>query len=1050
MRRLARLGITNPALNHVLTAVIIAVGAYAIATIPHEINPLVTFNWLMVLTPYPGASAQEVEREVTIPIEDNIANLEDLDYTTSESYEGLSLVWIRFTQGGAEFDRRVQEVRNAVNRTELPVGTEDTEIRELDSYSLRPVVEVAVFGEAPPRVLNEAADSLQRELLRIEDVHQAEIFGIREREIRVELDPMRMTYHRLSGSQIIDAIRARNLNLPAGTIKTGDEEFLVRTEAEYGSLAEVADTIVFSDPAGFQVTVGDVANLRDSLSDASILTRVDRQPCLILTITKTGEGNSLRIVRAISERLDHLRRVAPPGVNYRLINDSTVEISHSLGILESNALLGLAVVMVLLCLFLGWRSAIAAALGIPISFLLTLAYLRFTGETLNHNSLFALVLVLGMVVDDAIVVVENCVSKLQHSSSDRGRAIEAGVSEVASPVITSSLTTICAFMPLMLMPGIIGKFMRVIPLVVCVTLVASLFEAFVILPGHIREFGGLRSRGGGASSAGLISLATIQRAYAKLLVRCLRHRYVFLVAVGAMLILSLVLAGLLGFDLYGEDMLPSFKVLVKMPSGTSVEHTEKVLLELAQVVEALPPEELDHVTLRAGLTLGTELWTFLPTVGEVAVSLVPNHQRRRSVEQIADSVRGAVAGIAGPESVVFQFDTQGPPAGADLQILIKGKHLAVLEEIAGELEGRLSEIPGVQDIRDDLDRGTRELTVGVDSELSRRYGVTVAQVAGEVRTAFGGTRATVLHDGDGDVDVVVRYGAHRRSRMSDVLAVRFRAPSGEMVAFEDIASLSESVGFSDIRHHDAVRAVTVRASIDASRTTLSHVAERSRAVFVDLERRYPGYRLSIWGQWKEFVDAFQSLGLLFALGLLFIYLLLVLQFRSLVQPLVILMIVPLSFIGAAMGVLVLQRPVTIPTLYGFVALAGIAVNDSIVMIDFVNNLRRRLADRHRSLVMAGSQRLRPIILTSVTTIAGLLPLAIGIGGGTTAYQSLAVVVVAGLLAATAISLFAIPVLVHITDDLKARLGLRLEAEPAGVQLILKPTVPGGSGGTSDG
>jgi HAE1 family hydrophobic/amphiphilic exporter-1 len=307
----------------------------------------------------------------------------------------------------------------------------------------------------------------------------------------------------------------------------------------------------------------------------------------------------------------------------------------------------------------------------------------------------------------------------------------------------------------------------------------------------------------------------------------------------------------------------------------------------------------------------------------------------------------------------------------------------------------------------------------------------------------------VLHEGDGDVDVVVRYGSQRRSRLSDVLAIRFRAPTGEMVAFEDIASLSESIGFSDIRHHDSTRAVTVRASIDSSRTTLSRVADRTRAIFIDLERRYPGYRLSIWGQWKEFVEAFHSLGLLFALGLLLIYLLLVLQFKSMVQPLVILVIVPLSFIGAALGVLVLQRPATIPTLYGFVALAGIAVNDSIVMVDFVNNLRRRLADRRRSLVMAGAQRLRPIVLTSVTTIAGLLPLAIGIGGGTTAYRSLAVVVVAGLLVATGISLFAIPVLIHITDDLRARLALRLRAAPADARLILEPADQGSVGGVTE-
>jgi multidrug efflux pump subunit AcrB len=653
-----------------------------------------------------------------------------------------------------------------------------------------------------------------------------------------------------------------------------------------------------------------------------------------------------------------------------------------------------------------------------------------------------------MVVDDAIVIVENCYTKLQQGNLGPDQAIQEGVGEVALPVTTSSLTTICAFMPLMMMPGIMGKFMRVIPLVVSVTLLASLFEAFVILPGHVKEFNRLQT--GRRAESGLIRLVGIQRGYVKLLVRCLRHRYIFLAGVALLLVLSLVLAALLGFDLFAEDMLPSFKVLVKMPSGTSLEHTEQVVMQIADVVKSLPPEELDHVTLRAGLTQGTELWAFLPTVGQVGVNLVPHHARRRSVEQIANSIRTKVAAIPGPESVEFQFDTQGPPAGADIQILIKGRHLDVLEEISRDLKRRLAEIPGVQDIRDDLNRGTQELTVRVDPDRARRYGVTVHQVASELRTAFNGTTATVLHDGDEDVDVVVRFAAQGRTEMADVLGTHFRTPSGDMVAFEDIASLSEELGLSNIRRHDSERAITVRASIDSSQTTLSRAVDRARSTFPDIERRYPGYRLSIWGQWKEFVEAFSSLGLLFGFGLLLIYLLLVRQFKSLIQPLVILVIVPLSFIGAALGLLLLQRPVTVPTLYGFVALAGIAVNDSIVLVQFINSLRQRLADRRHSLVMAGQQRLRPIILTSVTTTAGLLPMAIGIGGGTSAYQSLAVVVVAGLVISTGISLFGIPVLIHITDDLKTRLGFHKPVEPSEVKIILKPTTPRAASGGSDG
>jgi multidrug efflux pump subunit AcrB len=584
--------------------------------------------------------------------------------------------------------------------------------------------------------------------------------------------------------------------------------------------------------------------------------------------------------------------------------------------------------------------------------------------------------------------------------------------------------------------------MRVIPLVVCVTLIASLIEAFVLLPGHIAQLSRPRPTTEKKRS-GRFSLVAIQRSYVKILVRCLRHRYIFLGVVAVLLLLSVLLASLLGFDLFAEEALPSFKIMVKMPSGTHVERTEAVLLDITSAVNELPESEVDHVSLRAGLTQGTELWTWLPSVGQVAVNLRPHHERRRSVEEIVDSIREKVAEIPGPESIQFQLDTQGPPASADLQILIQGRYLEVLEEISEELQGQLAEMEAVRDIRDDIHRGTRELTVRVDPDRARRYGVTVYDVASELRTAFSGTAATVLHDGDEDIDVVVRFAPTSRSDIKHVLATHYLAPSGEMVAFEDIATLEETVGLSNIRRHDSERAVTIRASVDSAQRSLSDVVNQVQVDLLELEREYPGYRLSIWGQWREFIEAFHSLGLLFSFGLLLIYLLLVWQFHSLIQPLVILSIVPLSFIGAATGLLVLQRPVTIATMYGFVALAGVAVNDSIVLVDFINSLRQQLMDRRHSLVMAGQQRLRPVILTSVTTIVGLLPMAIGLGGSTGAWQSLSVTIVCGLIFATAISLFGIPVMIHVTDDLKSlfRRPIAGEEEDAPVRIILKPDTP---------
>jgi len=423
---------------------------------------------------------------------------------------------------------------------------------------------------------------------------------------------------------------------------------------------------------------------------------------------------------------------------------------------------------------------------------------------------------------------------------------------------------------------------------------------------------------------------------------------------------------------------------------------------------------------------------------EPTVFIVDDDQEvREALELLMSSIGLEAETYGSAREFLDRFD---PERTGCLVLDIRMKGMSGLE-----LQQRLREIGGVRDIHDDISRATQELTVRVDPDRARRYGVTVRQVASELRTAFSGTTATVFHDGDEDVDVVVRFAADSRSDIADVLTTHFRAPTGEMVAFEDIASLTERVGLSNIRRHNSERAITVRASVDKKTTSLSEAVAELDGIFTDLERRYPGYRISLWGQWKEFIESFKSLGLLFGFGLMLIYLLLVGQFRSMIQPLVILTIVPLSFIGAALGLLVLQRPVTIATMYGFVALAGVAVNDSIVLVDFINGLRKKLLDRRRSLVVAGQQRLRPVILTSVTTIVGLMPMAIGLGGSTGAWQSLAVTIVAGLVVATVISLFAIPVMISVTDDLKSALGLSTvgdsdDQEDDG-RIILRPNTP---------
>lgn len=1014
----ARFAVNNRALIHAAMILVIVIGLIAYFAIPRELTSKVGFNWGFIIVEFPGANPQEVEDLVVVPIEDEMESLDDVDVITSRSRRGRGFVWVRFEQIDDEtFERRLDDIRARLAKVDLPDGSEDPLVQEFSSYSFEPVVSLVVVGTAPERVLHDLTDDLQRALRNVDGVDEVTPFGDRERVFWVECDPRLLESYRLDITDVESALRRANLNLPAGVIKLGGEEYLLRTRSQFSAADEIADVTLRAGADGSKVRLRDVATVSDDFEDRTLISEFDGKPSISLAITKREDGNTLDIVNGVRDVSERWRDRLPEGVELIVTNDQSVRIGHILGVLQSNAILGMILVIVALWIFIGWRGAAVAAIGIPVTFLIAIALMYWTGQTLNGNTLFGLILVLGMVVDDAVVVLENAFRHLE-KGKDRVQAVIDGVGEVVSPVVISSMTTLGGFLPLVFMPGTTGKFMRIVPIVVSVVLLASLVESLLMLPCHFVEI----VRETPKRKTVKVGDRWWERVYVATLRRFLPARYLVVAGSLVALVGSGLLIPLIGVDIFGGEEISSFRIFVELPDGSRLERTEEVLEEFAQRARQLPTEELEGVTLNAGIIQGGEEWQYKSHVGQVVVDLVEPQDRLRSLDDILRQVREGTANIPGPVKVEFKKQTAGPPQEAPVQIEVKGNDLTEVAAAARRLQETLRGMTGVFDIQDDLALTQRELNVVVDREAASRRNLDVTRIAQGVRSAFGGSVATTFRQANQEIDIRVRYPESFRERADSVTDMRFVNPMGDVVPFSEVAAVEQSRGPQTIRRRDGERVVTVKANIDTEQTDIGRVNRDAFAAFAAYGASYPGVQIEQGGQFKEFTESFNALVQLFAVGMLINFMLMAGLFKNWSQPFLIMAVVPLAFIGAMIGLLVAGVPFSTSTLYGFVALAGVAVNDSIVLVDFINKARRAGFSARDSLIEAGRVRLRPILLTSVTTILGLLPMAIGLGGSSGIWQPLATTIAAGLAVATVISLLVIPCLQGIIDDLGNLMG----------------------------
>lgn len=1001
--------VKNPVLINILMILALMVGVFSLNRLPREQFAEIPFYFVNIIVPYPGVSAEDIEQSVTLKIENEMGGLESLDEISSLTSEGLSRVTLQFDQGISddEFDRLYQEVQNRFTTIDLPSGTLQATIDDFSTNDFLPVIEVVLHGELQYDDLNRAAENLRDQLLTVPDVSKINLIGSRDREVAVRLSRERMEALGISLDEVVRAVRAQNITIPAGTLQTPSREFLLRTVGDLESAAEFRSIVVRSRSAGVGtgIRLGDIADIEFGFDEDGTQARFNGQQAISLQITKVPGGSSVGIIDEVRNRVGNYEANLPSGVDASFFNDSSIQIRNSIDVLVTNALFGFGLLIVILLIFIGVRNALMTALGIPITFALTFLVLNMFGETLNGNTLFGLVLVLGLIVDHAIVIVENSYRLQQQQGLSRHDAAIKGVNQVIVPVIAATATTVAAFLPLTFLPGIIGKFLRVVPLTVSIALIASTLEAAIFLPSHFADWPG------GKTIAKKTRFDSFQVGFRSFLTSLYHRRG--LVAIGAVLVMVVVFSqlGNIRPDLFNSEDASLYYVDIEMPPGTPIERTDRIVRAFEdRLVPLIGNGEVNAINAFVGFAGSDTENVRQANVAQIVVDLTEqNEGRSRSITEIMNEGRDMTRDIPGADTVRFRKQQGGPPTDPPVAFRLFGDSFADLGAVSEAIRTQLAGYPELFNIDDNLDAGTPELRVRVNEDRAAEFGLSTLSIGQFIQGTFDGIDVGTVFADNRETDVIVGYDDTGTVSADSLLQLKIPTSDGRTIPFTAVARLEEGNALSTIRRIDGKREVSVSAEAYTEDGVPAINAAVSDLFDTQLQPLYPGVVLDVGGEFAEFGDTLREILRVFVIGILLIYGILATQFNSYTQPLLILITVPFAFVGVILFLLISGTPLSTTVIYASVALAGIAVNDTIVLISFANDSRRDDGlEVGPAVTESAITRLRPIILTSLTTVAGLIPTAIGLGGSSVVWGPMASTIIFGLLFSTITTLVIVP------------------------------------------
>jgi multidrug efflux pump subunit AcrB len=1015
----------HPTAANLLMLIIAVAGLVTLPTLKRETFPDFSSQEVEVRVVYPGASAADVEDAICERVEDAIDGISNVEEVRCESREGIAITVARLIEG-ADFSRFLDDVKTEVEAIDnFPDEAEPPTIKQLGRTDR--VISIAVTGPMSPGHLRAYAEELKGRLQQLEDVSQVTITGFSTRQLKVEIPAVILYQYGLSIPDVAKVITNQSVNLPAGSIETSERDILLRFDDERRSVHELAELSIIGGESGAVLRLGDIATIRDGFELAEEKIFYDGQRAALLNITKTKQQDALNVVAAVKGFVAEEQRRAPPGVRFKLTQDMSSIIRDRLQMLLKNGWQGLVLVFATMWVFFRFKVAFWVAMGLPVSFLGGLFCMTLFGYSINMLTMVALLIALGLLMDDAIVIAENVVTHLKQGKSGLEAAID-GVRQVLPGVTSSFLTTVAVFGPLAFLSGEIGKVLKVLPVVLIMVLAVSLIEAFTILPNHLVH----ALHNAQAESTGRFRrwfegrIAWLrQQAVGTIVDWAVTWRYPFLGAVVAIFLISIgmLAGGKLKFQAFPELDGDIVEARVLLPQGTPLARTEGVvdgiLAALEKVHTEFSPQQPDGQALVQAVSvtynLNSDAHESGPHVATVTADLLSSDIRTGRVDDILGLWRDAVGQVSDVISLTFKEPTIGP-GGLAIDIRLNGPDLVALKSASLDLQAWLARYRGVSDLTDDLRPGKPELKLTF-RESGLPLGVTAADIAQQLRAAYFGITAREITVRSEAYEIDVQLQDTDQASLGVLDSFLIRAPNGQQIPLAAIAEVQVQRGYARIHRIDGRRTVTVQGDVDARFANVNEVLSDTQQRFLpELERRYPSVHIAFEGEAKESGTTGASLQRGFLIGLTAIFVLLSFQFRSYIEPLVVMVAIPLGFVGVVWGHVLMGLDLSMPSMMGFASLSGIVVNDSILLVEFLKLRRREGMTVHDASRRASRERFRAVLLTSLTTIAGLIPLLFEKSLQAQVLIPLVTSIAFGLMVTTVLVLVVIPALFSVLDD----------------------------------
>ena len=1006
---IAEFSVKNPVMINLAMVAIIIIGLIYAFQLPLELFPSIQLEQVFVTTIYPGASAEDVEQLVSIPIEDEINDIKGIKLVRSISAEGISTV-VAELEAGEDVKKIAQDIRSKIAQIEdeLPTDAEKPIVQEVEAAF--PLINISIAADVPRNVLRQYAIRLRDTLKLVPGVGTIYTSGLQDPVFWVRIDPLKLRQFNLSLEQVARVIRMKNLDLPGGSYEQGEMEYLIRTRGRILSPDDILSIPVRPNPDGSHIYIRDIATVEQGEAKNTTLSRVNGLPAITLFINKQKNVDDVETVKRIRRTLADFKKRLPESIHIFESSDTSYWVRQRFRTMLKSGLVGLIVVLITLGAFLDLRSAAMAALGLPVAFLGAILLMQMTGITFNVLSMFGLILVLGIIVDDAIIVAEN-IQRYVSQGMPPARAAIRGTKEVTLPILATVLTNIAAFLPLLMATGLIGKFLVVIPKVAIYALGVSLFEALFILPSHCADF--LRPPREGKRARNWVY--RVRSVYMKALIFILRHRYVTIGSFILVLFITLGVMSRMPFTLFYTRDIPQFAIRIESPTWADIRMTERYVKDVTNLVRrVVPPHMLKNTVALIGMDITRREPEYGDHLANVFVEYEDFEKRKENGLEYMRKVRKAASEIVGPARIDFIL-TGGPPTGRPVDVRIQGRDFATLKEIAHQTEAFLKTVPGVYAISDDLVWGKPEVKIHVNEARASMYGLDTTTVARAIRAAVDGLTVARTRLGTEEADIVLQYDLPRSDIIALLNSAQIPAPTGGWVPLRELVEYTIAPSMLRIAHYDNERAVRVTAEIDQKVTTAREVNARLERFLERTLRHYHGYTFAFGGEEEETRESIRSIIEAMAIAIVLIYAILASLLRSYTQPLIIMSVMPFGLIGVAIGMLLRGEPFSLPTLIGTVALLGIMVNDALVMMDFINSRRREL-HRITAVVYSAKYRFRPVLLTTITTFGGLASLMTKTRGEAAFLAPMAIALGFGLMFATLITLFLIPSLYLILDD----------------------------------